>query len=173
MSHGDKVPVNHVNRPYTTVLHTRNPPRETFETSDTRTECWKNNELILRSHSLRARRKASCLTQIFNANYLKTVFFLLLCATDEMWLSKHQGFQWEYSWSLVAKIHRNGGCLCGIVHLGDEWKKRAEIDENGQSAELLTQWSFPLTSQSLCGVELFSIRLSMEGQWKDLRKQSV
>lgn len=137
---------------------------------------WKNNYLILRSRGVtRFRSKTESIES--HSDLLRQPFknWLLSASVceDEMWLSKHYGFQWEYSWSLVAKMHRNGGCLCGIVHLGDEWKKWAEIDENGQSVELLAQWSSPLTSQSLCGVELFSIRLSMEGQWKDLGKQSA
>lgn len=39
-----------------------------------------------------------------------------------------------------------------------------EIDENGQSAEVLTQWSARLTSLGFCAVELFAMRVSMVGQ---------
>lgn len=77
--------------------------------------------------------------------------------------------QWEYSWSSVAKIHRTGWyCSFGSreKEVSTDWWERSVCGG-------FTQWSSPLTSQSLCGIELFAIRLSMEGQWKDFWKHSL
>lgn len=82
--------------------------------------------------------------------------------------SSYWGFHWEYSWTSVAKIH----CVCVCVWYclpGGSVEGPRLIDE--RSVEVLTKKSFLLTSQSLCGAELFAIRIWMEGQWKDFGMQ--